>query len=198
MDVVEGQPYVIWIEEASSGNDLVYVKHWDGAAWVQDGSWLNISSSQTAGHPAIVNHGGIPYAVWYEKVSVGATAVDRLFVKHFSAGSWISDADAGPGGTLNQTTDQDAFYPRMISAGTRLYIIWTEDNASDVKQVYVKQFEAGVWSAVPGAGAGGSLNNDITHSADEVAITHIGTAVLITWDEDNGAGVHQVFWRVYY
>ncbi|HEY5594057.1 MAG TPA: Ig-like domain-containing protein, partial [Nitrospiria bacterium] len=198
LDVVEGRPYVIWTEEASSGNYLVYVKHWDGGSWVQDGGSLNISSSQTAIYPSIVNHGEIPYAAWHERVSVGGTPVYRLFVKHLSAGSWVLDADAGPGGTLNIDSGMNTSNLRMASAGTRLYIVWVEANASGINQVYVKRFEAGAWSAVPGEGAGGSLNNNVTHSAHEVAITNVGTAVLVVWDEDNGAGVNQVYWKVYY
>jgi hypothetical protein len=191
LEVVGGLPYAIWTEEDASGYRQVYVKHWDaqGGIWVQDGAGsLNTSLVQSGGDPALVNHGGVLYAVWHERVSVAESPVERLFVKHLSAGTWIRDADAGPGGTLNRDSTMNAAYPRLASAGSRLYAVWLEKTVSGQSQVYVKQLEAGSWISVPDVGVGGSLSLDSTHSAHEVAITAIGEAPVVSWDEDRGNG----------
>jgi hypothetical protein len=46
---ISGVPYVAWSEQNTSGVGSVYVKHWNGTKWVQNGGALNIDPSADAG-----------------------------------------------------------------------------------------------------------------------------------------------------
>jgi hypothetical protein len=197
LEIIGGVPNVIWVEESGSGNNLVYVKHWDGLGWVQDGGSLNTGFSQSAENPALANHAGVLHAIWFERVSVNGTPVQRVFVKHLTDGNWIPDPDAGPGGTLNVDPARDASYPRLASDGSALYAVWVEKNGAGDFQVFVKRLQAGVWGLLADSGALGSLNVDVARSASEVAIVAFEGVPFVTWDEVAGSGDRRVYIKVY-
>ena len=73
-------PYVAWRERSAAGGaPQIFVKHWNGAAWVQDGGSLNADPARAAFAPALVFDGATPYAAWAEE-SVGrhALRIQRL------------------------------------------------------------------------------------------------------------------------
>ena len=76
---VGGTPYVAWSEYNGTANQ-VYVKRFDGSAWVRVGS-LNLDPTRGAFFPSIASIGGVPYVAWYE--NNGGT--QRIFVKRFVA-----------------------------------------------------------------------------------------------------------------
>ncbi|MEP7300704.1 MAG: hypothetical protein ABI699_04185 [Caldimonas sp.] len=71
VDPTTGQPVVAW-SESSDGNPVgtaynVYVKRWDGSAWVQLGGALNVDAAAGARQAKIkVTASGTPVVTWWE------------------------------------------------------------------------------------------------------------------------------------
>ncbi|MCK5218306.1 hypothetical protein KAR10_02215, partial [bacterium] len=67
--ITEGTPYVAWNEKVGTGKMQIYVKHYDGNSWIQDGGSLNIDENQCAVFPDIaINDNGTPYVTWQEEL----------------------------------------------------------------------------------------------------------------------------------
>ena len=64
--------YIAWSETDSTGTEVIYLQHYDGAAWVQDGSAIS-NASFTATEPTIVFSGTTPYVSYL----AGTTKVDQ-------------------------------------------------------------------------------------------------------------------------
>lgn len=169
ISISNGTPYVAW-SEVDGVISKIYVKHYNGVSWVQDGGSLNMSAAQSAYVCEIAVFNGTPYVSWQES---NGTA-NQIYVKHYNGSAWIQD-----NGSLNVNTGQSASGPRMdISNGTP-YVTWWE--FSGVVQIYVKHFTGTSWVQ-----DGGGLNVNVSQSArySDIAISN-GTP-YVTWKEYNG------------
>ncbi|MBI2652350.1 fibronectin type III domain-containing protein, partial [Candidatus Woesearchaeota archaeon] len=130
---VGATPYVAWQERSASGNNQIYVKHWNGISWLQDGGSLNIDSIQgEAGAPALANNGSSVFIAWVE----GAQGQkSQLYTMVLESGSW-----SAPEGTLNvDSVNGSADHPALAVSSGFAQLIWAEkDFSTSTKQVYAK------------------------------------------------------------
>jgi hypothetical protein len=107
MEIYNETPYVTWHEYNGSSNQI-YVKHYNGSAWVQDGGSLNTNPSNVGFFPDICTTStGVPYVAWHE--SEGSN--HWIYVKHFNGSAWNQD-----GGQLNVTPNKYAELPAIAMA----------------------------------------------------------------------------------
>ena len=174
-------PYVTWQESPASPYIYqIYVRHWNGATWVQDGGSLNVNTAQHAQVPSIAFNGVTPYVTWQE---VSSPTINQIYVKHWNGAAWIQD-----GGSLNADVSKDAISPDIVFNGTTPYVTWHEMNGAGIYQVYVKH-----WNGVSWVQDGGSLNVDLTKSAGASKIVFNGTIPYVSWIEFNASGVSQIY-----
>lgn len=130
MTVLGTTPYVAWQERAAAGNNKIFVKHWNGSAWVQDGSALNFDTSTgEAGRPAIANDGTKVWVGWTEGAQ-GQKA--QLYVR-----SWNGSAWSALEGSLNADTTNSADHPGLAVLSGVPQLVWAErHSASRTKQLY--------------------------------------------------------------
>lgn len=112
-------PYVAWLEELNTpGIYQIFVKHFDGSVWVQDGGALNVDPSASARWPSIAIYGTTPYVAWAENKTDGS---QQIFVKHFNGSAWVQD-----GGSLNVNPANMGVYPKIAFNGSTPYVLWYE------------------------------------------------------------------------
>jgi hypothetical protein len=104
-----GTPYVALVENTGSGNALLYVRYWNGSAWVQVGGSLN---EDPAGDPvaddglyhSLAIYNGKPYVAWEE---LNAAGKYYAYEKHWNGSTWVKDGAAGAGnGNFNVNHDR--------------------------------------------------------------------------------------------
>jgi hypothetical protein len=174
---VGGVPYVAWTEAVSGQRQQVYVKHWNGSAWVENDSPLNLSSDD-ANEPWITDVGGVPYVAFVQDISGSPSQID---VEHWDAGqgTWVDDS-ASP---LNVSTSEIALQPSIADVGGVPYVAFQENTGSGKFTVYVEHLNAGQWVL---DGAGG-LNFSGTDSAFVPTIASIGGVPYVAFvDSANG------------
>jgi len=135
--VYNGTPYVSW-QERDLAAEQIYVKHYNGVHWVQDGGSLNVNSSADAQASAIAVSNGTPYVCWQERDE----SVEQIYVKYFKDNVWKG------GVSLNVDSAKDAGLPDIADSNGTPYVCWQESNGL-VSQIYVKHFSAYVPSPTP-------------------------------------------------
>jgi hypothetical protein len=126
-------PYVAWQERSAAGNFQIYAKHWNGSAWVQDGSSLNFDSvNGEACRPALASDGTNLWLSWAEGVPAQKS---QVYVRSFNGSAW-----GAPEGSLNlDTTNGSAERPVVTVAAGVPQVVWSEhDFVSASRQIYVK------------------------------------------------------------
>jgi hypothetical protein len=178
---VGGVAYVAWSEQAAGQPAQVYVAHWSGSAWVDDGGSLNASATDSARTPSIVGIGAVPYVAWAEDSGSGGAA---LFVAHFSAGSWTEDVD---GYTNPEFNSPVVSHPAAADVGGVPYVAFQESDAlrNDVYGGYVSGGEF-----VP---LGGVLNEFSGDEAVGPAIAEVGGGPYVSFTEILPSNEEQLF-----
>jgi hypothetical protein len=170
-------PYVSYLDSGPGYGPLVLVKHWNGSAWVQDGSWLNFATNYLPNACNIAAANGTPYVCWAEP---NGGVARQLYVKHFNGSSWVQDGT----GSLNINTSQAPYLPCITISNGTPYVAWNENGG-----IYVKHFNGSAW--VPD---GGNLKIG-SNPASSPSITAAGGTVFATWREDmtGYGGVYYIY-----
>ncbi|MBI1893827.1 MAG: hypothetical protein HYS14_06950 [Candidatus Rokubacteria bacterium] len=128
-----GRAYVAWQERPSSGNNRIYVKHWDGSRWVAHGDALNADpDAGEAGRAALVGDEGGLWLTWPEG-RPGQRA--KLYVRSFGSTGWSAPL-AVP---LRDSESGAADTPALAISRRTPYVIWAEKSPPPAtKQIYVR------------------------------------------------------------
>lgn len=129
-----GTLYAAW-SEVYGTSQQIYVKHWTGSAWVQDGGSLNMSAAQDANQPAMVAVNGTPYVAWFESATK-----DQLYMKHWTGSDWVQD-----GNSFNHNTNLDNFGVSLaVSSSNVVYAAFVENPGTTPLhiQIYLKHYIA--------------------------------------------------------
>ncbi len=161
-------PYATWAE--NNGYKYVNVKHWNGAAWVQDGGILNVNSNQDAASAKIIIFNNYPYVAWCEN-----SGYYQLYVKKWNGSAW-----SPLGGSLNNNTLQSAASPNMVIHQNQLHITWVESNGTE-NQLYVKRWDGFSWVQL-----GPALNLDTAKDANAPVMASFNDVLYLAWIESNG------------
>jgi hypothetical protein len=127
-----GTLYTAW-SESSAGNGNIYVKSWNGTAWVSLASSLDNSATRNATNPSLaVSDAGKVYAVWQEFDGTS----ESIYSKQWLTGAWL-----GIGGALDNASTQESYSPSMdINRNGVIAVAWQEYNPLNATQdIYVKR-----------------------------------------------------------
>lgn len=137
------RPVVIWREDEADSTPPVdlYVKRWDGEAWVQLGSTLSDDPARVGpmyGEPDIaVDGAGTPVVAWTQPIR-GLGHVQR----------WDGTLWQGLGGGYNVDPDAPTTTVAMaLDANERPWIAWSEGNGSE-RTVHVARWTGAAWAPV--------------------------------------------------
>ncbi len=177
--------YLAWEEANAGAVGQIRVKMYNGATWAfVDGNGangLNRNVLQAATAPKLVVYGSNLYAAWIE----GNPA--QIRVSRYNGTSWaFVDGDAVNG--LNRDTSRIASEPSLVVFDGELYLSWSEEDSSGVRQMRVRRYDADSWIFVDGNEVEG-LNKDSGLDAFSSSFVVHNSALYLSWSEGNPAQI---------
>jgi hypothetical protein len=167
-----GQPIVTWVESDGT-TDNVYVKRWNGNAWVQYGTTLDFDLTNNVFYPAIaIDSNANPIVTWCE---YNASSYN-IYAKKWNGSSWTA-----LGASLVYDSTKISYNSSIaIDSSNNPIVAWDEsDNGFDV---HVKKWNGSNWTAL-----GASLDNDPSKPASNPSIAiDSSNNPVVTWIEDIG------------
>jgi hypothetical protein len=144
-----GSPYVAWTERSQSGNAQVFVKMFNGTAWVLVGTGTLNKDVNTgwAFRPSIVadSASGSLYVGWVEQQALGQRP--QGYVSRLSGGTWTA-----LGGSLNvDPLNGSAQRMSLAVTGGQPVAAWGELNYGSMRQIFARQWNGTSWAQVAGA-----------------------------------------------
>ncbi|MEW6517569.1 MAG: T9SS type A sorting domain-containing protein [candidate division FCPU426 bacterium] len=171
--IYSNTPWVAWYEyTVTMGIGRLYVKHWNGMGWQQDGGYLNLDPGMGATAPSITIYNGTPYVAWAEY----ASSHPQINVKSWGGASWSS-----LGSSLNINPAMDAGGPQVGVYNGTPYVAWHENSITSFTQINVKYWTGGAW-----APTGGSLNVSASQNASNPSLYLYNGVPYVAWQESNG------------
>ncbi len=185
-----GYLYAAW-QECDMGDPnlpVIHVKRYNGTSWsfvqnyaiARSFADINYEPTAYATDVELAAFNNELYATWLEQANV--TGVLQVRVSKFNGSAW-SSIDGGGTYGLNYNTGNAAYPPRFGVYNNKLYLSWSELNASSVNQLRVKRFDGGsTWTFVDGGGADG-LNYTVTKGATKQVLASFNNKLYMFWNE---------------
>ncbi len=142
--VFNNVPYVVWEEhDAAYTNNYIYVKYWDGSAWVRLGSGA-INTNKGYQPSIAIGQDGTIYVAYYE---IDGSSVKHIYVRRWSGSAWVL-----VGSELRYNTSQHYAHHPVISidatlVGARPQVAWFEEVAGDpnMGKLYSSSWSGSAW-----------------------------------------------------
>jgi len=178
-----GLAYAAWVD-GSAGNNEVYVRQWNGSAWVAlagSASGGGISNSSVrSGRPALALNGGLPTVAWAEGGSVG-----EIYVRRYNGSAWVElgNHSASDGGISN--TPGQSLYATIAYTGGKPIVAWY-DEIGGQWEIYAATLEGNQWGA---AGSGASTGGGISDTAGDSMEPNLAASAVpfLVWQEETAA-----------
>ncbi|MCB2027588.1 MAG: hypothetical protein KDH18_02200, partial [Rhodoferax sp.] len=197
-----GAPVVAWTADHGAGQSDVRVARFNSASgqWEALGGSLGnagISGTGTAGAVKLVMGSGGVVAVWLD----GSAGAQRIYARQFSGGAWvpIGTGSASGNGLAGGSFAADVRDIAVAGDGSRIAVAWTQvDSGSGVRQVYLREFSGGAWSAIGGSASGTgvsgiadpAVSGSISHNT-QPSLAYFGGQLFVAWQAfaDQGASI---------
>jgi hypothetical protein len=136
-------PVVAWHEYnlSSAGLGEIYVKRWNGSAWVglggsDTGSGISASGGTGARFPSLVlDAAGNPAVAWQQGALFTS---DEVYYKRWNGSSWISSAGSASGGGVSQTAASSGYASLALTAAGEPLIAWTEGAHASTSEIFFR------------------------------------------------------------
>ncbi|HRO90872.1 MAG TPA: hypothetical protein PLC06_10270 [Promineifilum sp.] len=161
----DGAPIVAWV--GGDPNIDIYVRRWDGTAWVEIGagsaSGGGISNtSGWSGYPSLaVGPDGAPVVAWSDGSNDSDdTNNDEIYVRRWDGTTWVELGGSGSGGGISNT-DNYSWYPTLAIDPDGMPIVAWDDRSSGNREIYVRRWDGTAWAEMgAGSATGGGISHD--------------------------------------
>ncbi len=133
-------PVVAWAEDLGGGNHEIYLKQFDGLAWVKlglsasAGGISNSAGDSTSPSLVTIQSAATPVVAWAEDVA-GNT---EIYVRQFKGGSWVEILGSATGGGVSSTAGASLVPSLGRDTADTLSVAWAED-VGGTTEVYVRR-----------------------------------------------------------
>ena len=183
-----GNPIVAWVDD-SSGNFEIYVRRWNGSAWV------DMAGSASGG--GISNNEGVSFtpslAIGSDNNPIIAWQDDspgniEIYVRRWNGSAWVEMAGSASGGGISNNDGGSSAPSLAIGPDGNPIIVWDDDSSGNV-DIYVRRWNGSAWVEMAGSASGGGIsNNDGFSSSPSVTISPDGNPI-IAWNDDSSGNV---------
>jgi hypothetical protein len=191
--------YLAWGEYENGGSNKrqLRMKKLTGSTWTWlDGNLatgLNVDTAEDMRMPSMVIFNNELLMAWEEKPS----SIRQIYVfkKDLSSATKTAVYTGGATG-INKagivSTGCDFCSPKLVEFNAKLYAMWIEEDAGNIKQVRMAEWNGGAgWTFKDGDAATG-LNYDTGKNTEGVFPVVYNSKLYATWFETNGPAVDQV------
>ncbi len=173
-----GNPVVAWGE-----NGEIYLKRWNGAAWVDiGGSAADGGISATAGsslHPSLaLDSSDRPVVAWRETTDGN----DEVYLKRWDGANWVALGGSATGGGISANSGNSRTPSLRLDGAQNPSVAWW-DTTSGSGKVYFKRWDGANWIELAGSASGTGVSNPSATSNDaSLALDPYGNP-MIAWTE---------------
>jgi len=189
--------YVAW-EERVDNVRQIRVARMDGATkeHIDGGGVQGINFGQVGGNcdqcgVRLVEFNSKLYAVWAE-LSTNNDNRRTVHMAEWDGGTGWIFKDGNDDGGLNYYAAEDAEAAFPVVFGSKLYIIWYENNSSNVAQIRIIEWDGTTWSFVDGNGENGINKDPAKNAVIPMLIVHNSKLYAAWAEESNTSGKMQI------
>ena len=153
----EGRPWVAWVETNGS-DEAIYLKGWNGIAWVEvggSGSGGGISSAGAglvSTYPSLaMDRQGMPVVAWEQKTgnlapSMGSGSVIEIYLRRWDGNAWVEIGGSATGGGISVLEVAHCYNPMVtVDLQNRPVVAWTGPGPEKRPEVFLRRWSGSAW-----------------------------------------------------
>jgi hypothetical protein len=164
-----GHPVVAWTSiDRVNGGAKIYVRRWDGAAWVgyggsDSGNGIGGTNNSSGESPSIaIGSDGNPVVAWHEYGDSFA-GFGEIYVRKWDGNSWVELAGSASESGISASGGTGARYPSLrLDSADRPIVAWQHGPIFVTDEIYVKQWNGTAWIELAGSATGGGVSQTST------------------------------------
>lgn len=196
----DGKPVVAWTDN-TAGDFEVYVRRWNGSAWVEMGgssaSGGGISDNSDASNaPSIqVGPAGYPIVAWNDLSGPSENA--DIYVRRWNGSTWAElGSGSATGGGISNNAGSSWGSSLDVGPDGAPVVAWT-DNTGGNEEIYVRRWNGVSWTEM---GAGSAVSGGISQSGGVSRTPSVAVAgadrVVVAWQDDS-SGDNEIYVRAW-
>ncbi|MBI3856670.1 MAG: hypothetical protein HY293_13365 [Planctomycetes bacterium] len=152
-----GNPVVAW-RDTTPGNSEIYLKRWNGSAWVELGGSATAGGiSATAGTsvaPSLaLDASGNPVVAWADNTP----GTFQIFLRRWTGTAWMAHGTSGSGMGLSATGNDSLLPSLALDASGNPVVSWI-DSTGATSTVFLRRWDGGAWGELGGSASVGGLS----------------------------------------
>ncbi|GEM_PF-1903943 len=181
----QGRPVVCWADP-SAGNYEIYLRAWDGSAWVElDGSAAGGGISANLGisyvPSLVIDSDDRPVVAWHDS----SAGPNEIYLRRWDGAAWVEVGGSASGGGLSDTPGWSYAPSLVLDSSGRPVVSWGDDSWGNL-EIYLKRWDGAAWVDVGGSATNGGVSDNFTESiAPSLALDALDRPV-IAWGDMNG------------
>jgi hypothetical protein len=156
----DGSVYAVW-EDSRSGIRQIYVRRWNGSAWVEvgagsaSGGGISQSPIDASTPDVAVAPDGTVYVAWAEYVNQDF----EIYVRRWDGSAWTeAGAGSASGGGISNNAEPSRNPAIAVAPDGTVYVAWYDASHGEW-EIYVRQWNGGTWQeASTGSATGGGVS----------------------------------------
>ncbi|MBM4047706.1 MAG: calcium-binding protein, partial [Planctomycetes bacterium] len=202
----DGNPIIAWQDMDPTGQDWeVYVKRWNGSAWVEmgagsaSGGGISADTHESWGVKMMLGTDGNPIAVWWDKDPYKPQRDTEIFVKRWDGAAWVEMGTDSAQENGISDNDGDSVNPTIGPDELGRPVVAWADNSSGDYEIYARRWNASTstWDEMGTNSANdGGITDNTRHSTVPVLLGQVGYAPTLAWqDEGEGRSDTEIYVR---
>ena len=189
-------PVVAWSQNTGGEDSEIYVRRWDGAAWVEMGgsaSGGGISHMPgRSGDPALAVGSDGPVVAWSQETDGDDP---EIYVRRWDGADWVEmGAGSASGGGISDN-DSGSLHPSLAVGPDGPIVAWEDYDDGDDGEIYVRGWDGSAWVEMGGSASGGGISdNDGWSESTTLAVGPDGPIVAWHYISDDNVEIYARRW----
>ena len=192
-----GKPVVAW-QQASGGRWEIYLKRWDGSAWVEIGGSATAGGiSNNAGgsvFPSLVlDANDNPVVAWAQDLN-GSWDPDQIYLRRWDGSAWVEVGGSASGRGISNSDGRSLCPSLVLDASGNPVVAWHDDTSEEDWEIYLKRWNGTDWVELGGSATDGGVSD----SAGDAAWPSLGLDAngnpIVAWYDDSNEEIYLKWW----
>lgn len=200
--LTDGNPVIAWENSTDTIHDI-FVRRWNGLAWVEMGSGsasgggISNDSGFSYWSSLIILPDGMPFVTWGNDPT--GYGKDEIFARRWNGTAWVEMAGSATGGGISKSPGESWYASPALAPDGNPMVAW-QDNSVDDEEIYFRKWNGSAWVELgPGSATGGGISDD--DAGDYSLFPSLAAAVdgtlFVAWNNLTEGGRSDIFVRRY-